>query len=600
MINLWTRVLVFAGLALASTAAALLVARQAFFQTIELKASDASFVLRGPISTGNVILVTADRKALETFPELLLFWHPYYAQTIRAAAAAGAKLIGLDVAFAAPVEKWEPGLDGMLVEAVTTAGIPVVCGYVPALAAKQQEWPVPINMTAAALGLSGYANLTVDRDDFVRNQELIAAPGGDEPPARSFALRLAEKYIGRDARFENGALVLAGQRIPAPDGRTMRINYAGPPETFPRVSIAEVAAAIRDSRSDQLRRWFQGNIVLIGSDHVEDRHATPYYGLHQGGSWNSAGVEIHASTLTTLLERRYLLPARPWTRIAALAAAAGLTAAAIAAFAPWGIAGCLIAIWIASVAVSQLVFRSGWVLPWAEMILASLLCVLAALIYRFASAESRGDLFRSAIAVFVGKDVAASLDRSRRLGLTGTREEVTILFTDLRGFTAFCETQDPAEIVRLLNEYFALVVKIVISQGGQVNKFIGDGMLAVFTADGGGAPGSHAARAVECARQIVTYEHPVFQTGAGLHSGPVVIGNVGSADKMEYTVLGDTVNLASRLESMNKQQGTSLLMSESTRVLLPDDVAAVRLGEVAVRGLTVPVGVYTLEGLRRQ
>jgi adenylate cyclase len=174
---------------------------------------------------------------------------------------------------------------------------------------------------------------------------------------------------------------------------------------------------------------------------------------------------------------------------------------------------------------------------------------------------------------------------------------VTILFTDIRGFTAFCEEKDPAVVVDLLNAYMGRMVSIIHTWHGHVNKFIGDGILAVFSDDdlhgeSGTHPGDHAIRATRCAIEMVSAPGN-FSTGAGLHSGPVVIGNVGSAEKMEFTVLGDTVNLASRLESMNKEHKTKLLLSESTRELLENQVELEYLGAVTIRGKTLPMKIYT-------
>jgi adenylate cyclase len=130
-----------------------------------------------------------------------------------------------------------------------------------------------------------------------------------------------------------------------------------------------------------------------------------------------------------------------------------------------------------------------------------------------------------------------------------------------------------------------------------VNKFIGDGILAVFSDDDEGAqPGDHGLRAVKCAVDMVTAPGQ-FKTGTGLHSGEVVIGNVGSSDKMEFTVLGDTVNLASRLESLNKEHKTKLLMSEETFEILGGAIDTVYLGAVPVRGKTEPMKLYTATSL---
>jgi adenylate cyclase len=203
--------------------------------------------------------------------------------------------------------------------------------------------------------------------------------------------------------------------------------------------------------------------------------------------------------------------------------------------------------------------------------------------------------------MFVGKQVATSLQETQDIALSGKRMDVTILFTDIRGFTAFtedvCEKQGPEEVVKLLNEYMAMMVGIIVMYNGHANKFIGDGILAIFCDDDEGAkPGDHALRAVRCATRIVTAPSR-FATGAGIHTGPAVLGNVGSADKMEFTVLGDTVNLASRLESLNKEHHTKLLMSGPTQSRLGSQVETVHLGEVPVRGKALPIDLYTVASL---
>ncbi len=117
------------------------------------------------------------------------------------------------------------------------------------------------------------------------------------------------------------------------------------------------------------------------------------------------------------------------------------------------------------------------------------------MVYRFATAERKSSFFKSAVALFVGKQVAQSLEKDQKIGLTGKREMVTILFSDIRGFTAFCESKDPAEVVDLLNVYMATMCSIIVQHGGHVNKFIGDGILAVFSDDDEGAsPGDHGLR----------------------------------------------------------------------------------------------------------
>jgi adenylate cyclase len=231
------------------------------------------------------------------------------------------------------------------------------------------------------------------------------------------------------------------------------------------------------------------------------------------------------------------------------------------------------------------------------MVLVYVSALLGSIIYRSATAEKKSSFFKSAVALFVGKQLARSLDQGEKIGLTGKRQMVTIMFSDIRGFTAFCESKDPAEIVDLLNIYMGRMCAIIVRHGGHVNKFIGDGILAVFSDDDDGSrAGDHARRAVLCATEMVTAPN-AFSTGAGLHSGEVVIGNVGSADKMEFTVLGDTVNLASRLESLNKEHKTKLLLSEATLETMGGSIDTFCLGTVSVRGKSVPMNLYTVASL---
>src|ERR1700729_3116888 len=242
----WRRWAVYCTIAIACVMSARLLSGVPFFQILNLKALDAQFILRGRVPTSNIVLLVADQRALDTFHELRIFWHPYYAQAIKASGEAGARVIGLDLAFGVPVDEWEPDYDRMLAEAVSMSPVPVVCGYVSSLNTNQQILPIPINMIAAGLGLSAFANLTADPDDFVRRQELMEAPSpnaADPPPARSLALRVAEKYLGQDAAFQDGRLLLHGHTVPISPERSIFINYAGPPDTFPRVSLADFIAA---------------------------------------------------------------------------------------------------------------------------------------------------------------------------------------------------------------------------------------------------------------------------------------------------------------------------------------------------------------------
>lgn len=604
----WQRRAVCAGIAVGSVVVTLLLTRIPFFQNLDLKTQDAHFVLRGKVPTRNIVVIGIDEPTLKAFPELESFWHPYYADAIRGAAEAGAKVFVLDHFFEVPVEKYEPGHDALLAQAYADASpkMPVITAFIASSAdQKTAAFAVPLNMLSSTFGTAAFANLTVDRDDFVRRQELIEAPSPGVAIAdlkRSLALRAAEEFLGKDTSFRGGALYLGDRKIPTGDERDMNINYAGPAGTFPRVSLVDFVRAVRAGNQAQLERWVKGKVVLLGpDDRANDAHDTPFFtafGLTD--RWRTPGVEVHANTLNTILTGAFLKPVSEPVRILSLAATAGATVAVVVSFTGGQMGVWSLAVLGLSLIATQVAFRAGWLLSGMEMALAFAWSLIGGVLYRSLTAERKSSFFRKAVALFVGEKVAWSLEKDLRIGLTGKREMVTILFSDIRGFTAFCESKDPAEVVDVLNAYMATMCAIVVRHGGHVNKFIGDGILAVFSdEDAGAQPGDHARRAVLCAIEMVEVPGQ-FSTGTGLHSGEVVIGNVGSSDKMEFTVLGDTVNLASRLESLNKERQTKLLLSEATFEMIDGAVDTLYLGTVSVRGKSAPMKIYTAAALVRE
>ncbi|HVY95008.1 MAG TPA: adenylate/guanylate cyclase domain-containing protein [Bryobacteraceae bacterium] len=605
------KTLTLSAIAVTATAITVGLSDLRFFEQLKLKAQDLHFVLRGSIPVKNIVILGIDNETLAD-PDFLtpqLFWHEHYADAINAAARGGGRVFVLDEAFTIPVEPYEKGpnphLDSDLAAAFAANNptMPIVCAFVPEAMGAQREGggAVPLNMIAGAMGMSAYANLTTDPDDFVRKQELIEAPKPgvpDESLTRGMALRAAEKYLGVDAHFKNGKLYLGDRYVPINADRQMIINYAGPPETVPHVPLYKFLAAAKAGDQAELEKWVKGKVVLLGPYDFTDRHSTPFYTAFAGTKFQSPGVEIHANALNTLLTGNFLQPVPDWVRIFGLLIGAGISVTIAAIFEPRQTVAWSIVSLIVGLVATHVMFRQGWLLSTSEVTTAYLIALIGGVVYRFATAERKSSFFRGAVALFVGKQVATSLEQSEHIGLTGKRQVVTILFTDIRGFTAFCESKDPAVVVDLLNNYMTVMTKTIVKYHGHVNKFIGDGILGVFSDDDEGAqPGDHAWRAVTAATEMVAQNVADFKTGAGIHSGEVVIGNVGSSDKMEFTVLGNTVNLASRLESLNKEQKTKLLMSAETLEMCGGKIDTVYIGEVPVRGKTEPMKLYTVKSL---
>jgi len=604
----WKRIVICAAIALSAVIVTLLLDKVTFFQLVKLKAQDAHFVLRGKQPTKDIVIITMDEKADDHFPEPTLFWPPYYADAISGAAAAGAKVLIMDVAFGIPVATYASAThaddDSKLAGAYAAAfpTMPIVSAWVPSQAdQKDPAFAIPVNMMASAFGGAAMAALTVDPDNFIRKQVMMETPerGVDVSSLkRSMSLHGAEKFLGVDATLNNGHLFLGKREIPVDKDLNLTINFAGPSDTFPKVSLYDVVQAVHSNNTAQMEKWFKGKAVLLGPDRkTDDRHSTPFYtafGLSK--KWETAGVEIHANSLRTLLTGDFLQPVPEAGRVATMIGVAGGTVAIAATLAVAQTSIWSLVLLAAALIFTHVLFRFGWLMSSADMLFVYVVSLIGGIVFRFATAEKKSSFFKSAVALFVGKDVAKSLDQSEQIGLTGQRRMVTILFTDIRGFTAFCESKDPALIVDLLNVYMAMMCKIIVSHHGHVNKFIGDGILAVFSDEDEGAEGNHAERSIQCAQEMVTFPSD-FKTGAGMHSGEVVIGNVGSSDKMEFTVLGDTVNLASRLESLNKEHKTKMLFSGSTYEIAGGNIDTVYLGAVPVRGKTEPMKLYTLTEL---
>jgi len=199
------------------------------------------------------------------------------------------------------------------------------------------------------------------------------------------------------------------------------------------------------------------------------------------------------------------------------------------------------------------------------------------------------------------------LDHPESIILDGEEREATVFFSDIRGFTTLSERMRPKDLVAMLREYFTLMVDAVFQYQGTVDKFIGDALMAIF-----GAPTpqpDHAERAVRTALEMkrmligfnqerVSVGQDPIRIGVGINTGHAVVGNIGSVQRLEYTAIGDAVNLASRLEGINKQYGTEIIISESTFRQLPDSILVRELDDVRVKGKHEPSKIYEVIGVQ--
>ncbi len=231
-----------------------------------------------------------------------------------------------------------------------------------------------------------------------------------------------------------------------------------------------------------------------------------------------------------------------------------------------------------------------------------MLCYVGIILYRFFSEEKEKKYIRKTFGHYLSPHVMDEILKDpTRLKLGGEKQHLTVLFSDIRGFTTLSEKLAPEEIVCVLNEYLSDMVKDVFNNDGTLDKFIGDAVMAFW-----GAPiaqNDHQLKAVRCAIDMVRSLRalqkkwqeegkPIFHIGIGINTGDMVVGNMGSMDRMDYTVIGDNVNLGARLEGLNKEYGTEIIISETTYDSVKDSISANYLGEVKVKGKEKAVKIY--------
>ncbi|MBE3071560.1 MAG: adenylate/guanylate cyclase domain-containing protein, partial [Acidobacteria bacterium] len=346
---------------------------------------------------------------------------------------------------------------------------------------------------------------------------------------------------------------------------------------------------------------FKDKIVVIGTTApgLSDLFTTPF------AFGKMPGMQIHASVIDDVLSSHFTHPAPGWATAAALVAAA-LLVAVVSVFAGlWATLAVAMAALAALLFGSLALFERGLWVRLAAPGLAVALATFGGVAYQYLVEGREKRKIKQLFSRYVAPDVFHHLmaDPSRaKLG--GHRREMTVLFSDIRGFTSVTERGQPEEIVAQLNEYFTRMVHVLFEHRGTLDKFVGDMVMALF-----GAPledPDHADHAVETAlamrRELAALNRdwasrgwPALDFGIGINTGDMVAGNIGSDTIMSYTVIGDAVNLGSRLESLNKQYQTHIIISENTRALLKGRYHIRSLGEVVVKGKTQPVAIFEVD-----
>jgi adenylate cyclase len=544
---------------------------------LEYTSVNERFQIRGQQKPpSDVVVVAIDDKTFEEMDVRWPFRRKYHAQVIRNLTRAGAKVIAYDVQFTEP-DADHPKDDDELIEAVRAQPKAV-------MATTEVDASGKTRIFGGALGLrysraipsnSNYEN---DSDGRIRHV--------------AFRIQKLETFPLAAARAYEGG------HLNVPKGNSAWIDYKGDTPSLRRISFSDVYNG--KFRDDQVR----GKVVVVGATvpSLQDLHPTS-----TTGSGLMPGPEIQASAIVTALEDFPITDAPKWLDVLLLIALGVLTP--LVALRLRIIPSLLIGVLALAgflVAAQVLFNREGVIITVVYPAVAGVLALLATALIHGVTVAFEREHARDAFARFVPEAVVDEVLRNAdgvRLG--GVQAEGTVMFSDLRGFTSFAETLEPAVVIDSLNRYLTAMSEAILDHGGTLVAYMGDGIMAVF-----GAPlqqDDHADRALAAAREMLDRLqgfnawlreeglHDGFKMGIGLNSGPVMSGHVGSERRLEYTALGDTTNTAARLEGMTKGTPHQLYLADSTHSRLsspPDDL--VEVGEFEVRGRTATIKLWSL------
>ncbi|MGY8665827.1 adenylate/guanylate cyclase domain-containing protein [Bradyrhizobium sp. UFLA05-109] len=585
------------------------------------------------VSASPVVVIGIDDETYNTLPfkgSPTLIWTREIGRVIGAVLDGGAKVIGFDVIFQSSIEQSEipfgdaplgdrmKGFDRDYLIALRKASDAgkLVLGETlsnvrPDVPYRAQQLAVKGNIRAL--------NVNTDPDDVIRRMPLAFTIDDKQVPA--MAVELAARALGAKPELaRDGAMTLADYAIPSAEPNTLTLNFRGAGRDIPKFSFADLRACLEKGDGEFFRRAFDGKVVILGSVlNADDRKLTS---LRLAGGYDGtpaprcalpapsrtapaarsdiAGVFIHATVVRNLMERDAVSELGFPMRTILTIAIAGIIAFASCLLAPGGAAFAYIALIAVYTACAVSLFARGQALPLTEPALAGLAAGAMMIGYRFVIADRDERFLRRSFAFYLAPQVIESMMASGKMpALGGEMRNVTVFFSDLAGFSAIAEKMAPSELVALMNEYLSAMTDVIESHGGYVDKYIGDSIVAVF-----GAPVAdpdHASNAVRaalaCSARLdeLNRSHVAFESLAhriGLNTGEAVVGNIGSRRRFNYTVMSDTVNVASRLEGANKYFASSIMASEMTVGQTSDKFVWRELDAVRVKGRDEAIRVY--------
>ena len=575
----------------------------------------------------HVALVEVDEASLAKNEDPLVFWAPQYAKALATLHKAGVTVVGVDFLFSITPETWlrkyrlsnAEGLKhyDLAFRQQLNAGKTVLAGAVSRGGQNQNDGfllphtdyllSLPNTDVTSYIGL---ADLEVDDDGGTRRYAIaprfrLDAQTAKGAPRLTLGALLAvhatqQKAAASEWRF-------GGKRF---DSQSIdNISFAGPPGAIPRVSFHKLLEpdALQKPEVQALR----GKVVVIGGTYegTNDTHGTPY----STGVWANKknfmpGPEVQANIVETLLSGKHTGATPAWLRLVMFGL---LLIPALLLFRLLHPLFAIVALGLAilgSLGAGYLLFQRDWLFPAAHLQLGLAAGLALMLGVRLTREEREKARVREIFNEYVSQEmVELFLASGEKLDLGGKSMNISVLFSDIRNFTTISEKLSAHETVEFLNTYFPRVIAVIKDEGGRIDKFIGDAVMAEFAVP---YPYTdHAARALRAAAKMrdIAEEFkvwmrkrfpgrglPEFGIGIGVHSGSAVVGNIGSAQRKEFTAIGDTVNVASRLEGETKTLSCVIVASAETVREAGGSVTTGRHDTLKVKGRAEPVEVYEI------
>ncbi|SEO04157.1 adenylate/guanylate cyclase domain-containing protein [Bradyrhizobium sp. OK095] len=611
-------------------------------QSLQGLSLDILTAIRGTIigdsrdpSTSPVVVVAIDGETYDTPPfkgSPTQTWTREIGRVLTSIADGGAKVIGFDVIFPSSIEQSEISFgdgpigarmkgfdrDYLIALRKLSDNGKLVLGEI--LSNDHPDVPYPAQRLAVRNNVRAL-NVHTDTDDVIRRMPLSFSIGDKQVPA--MGVELAVHALGAAPQTApSGATILSGYAIPSAVPNTLTLNYRGMGRDIPTYSFADLRACLEKGDSDFFRRAFDGKVVLLGTIlNFEDRKLTSmrlsggYDGTPaarcalpapisrvQKARSDVAGVFVHATVVRNLIEHDAVTELGFPIRTILTVAFAAVIAFAACMLAPGGAMITWLGLTAIYTAVAVAAFVHALALPLTEPALASLAALAMMIGYRFVLADRDERFLRRSFAFYLAPEVINTMVASGKMpALGGEMRNVTMFFSDLSGFSSIAETMTPGELVTLMNEYLSAMTDIIESHGGYIDKYIGDSIVAMF-----GAPADDPAHARNAVHAALKCHEKLAELNAssaafagrglshriGLNSGEAVVGNIGSRRRFNYTVMSDTVNVASRLEGANKYYGTAIMASETTMAQSGGTFAWRELDAIRVMGRCEAIKVF--------